>query len=117
MKVTGPALSGPARLFVVIVIGWIAVWGGIYVYGTMTAAKAQQDGSEALREMTGYTDTESQRLMGQAVHGYFDRRDNADDLADLAKLLGPAGLGAIIVLSAAGWWVCRGFKKPAVKDG
>ena len=69
MKVTGPALSGPARLFLVIVIGWIAVWGAIYVYGTMTAAKAQQDGSEALREMTGYTDPESQRLMGQAVHG------------------------------------------------
>lgn len=120
MRVKARTLSGPARLFMVVVVGWIAVWGGIYAYGTMTAAKAQQDGSEALREMARYTvngNAESERLMGQAVNGYFDRRDRANDLGDLAKMLGPAGLGVIIILSAAGWWVYGGFRNSAVKIG
>ena len=108
--------SGPVRLLLVVLVAWTALWGGIYAYAAITADQAHKQGSNGIPDLERYViakNEEATALMSSAIDNSFSKRDHMNDLAELAMVVGPAGFVLIVVLSGAGWWVYRGFKKAA----
>jgi hypothetical protein len=99
------ALTGPARLLLLVVVAWVAVWGSIWGYTSFRLAEVQGWIDQAIAEPVT---EDTNRRIGQ----YVDKWNRIYDWQDRAKWIGPIGFASILFFGIGGNWVFRGFRKP-----
>jgi hypothetical protein len=110
------ALTGPARLLLLIAVAWVVVWGSVWGYSSyrtqslervITAEsqmfmKLADDPSKAAETQNSLSSLRYSNTMQMKTLLWTDR----------ATWAGPIGLVAILSFGIGGWWVYQGFRKP-----
>jgi hypothetical protein len=120
------ALTGPARLLLLLASAWVIVWGSVWGYCTYRGGSmdrwisSELDRSEKLIfelaeiEKTGARDAGKEYIistMHDDAEREIARRDKVELWGDRAKWIGPIGLASILFFGLGGQWVYRGFRK------
>ena len=105
--------SGPVRLLIAILAGWVVVWGGVYAYADHQLGDFESR-AEAAVELVGKMEADGRSTEATAiVDGLESETVRMDTLASWyrrAKMFGPTGFAVILFGFLGGVWVYRGFR-------
>lgn len=108
--------NGYGRLFLLIIVAWVVVWGSVFAYSSYRTTELGRDidyESERLELVANQPGKEIETKMVLDGIGYAnDRQMVTLTWADRAMWTGPIGLALILFIGFGGMWVYRGFRKP-----